>query len=55
MRVNLNYLQKANKCKSTDDTRYYLEGVYVKYNRETRELTYTATRWTCWIQSYRIC
>ncbi|WP_294402965.1 hypothetical protein [uncultured Clostridium sp.] len=43
MKVNLNYLQKANKCKSTDDNRYYLEGVYVKYNRETRELTYTAT------------
>lgn len=43
MRVNLNYLQKANKCKSTDNNRYYLEGVYVKYNRETRELTYTAT------------
>lgn len=43
MRVNLNYLQKANKCKSIDNTRYYLRGVYVKYNRETRELTYTAT------------
>ena len=43
MRVNLNYLQKANKCKSTDDNRYCLEGVYIKYNRETRELTYTAT------------
>lgn len=43
MRINLNYLQKANKCKSKDDTRYYLTGVYIKYNRETRELTYTAT------------
>ena len=43
MKVNLNYLQKANKCKSTDHNRYYLDGISVKYDRETRELTYTAT------------
>ena len=42
-KLNLELLKKANECKGTDEVRFYLNGVFVKYLKEQKQMIYVAT------------
>lgn len=42
-KLNLELLKKANECKGTDEVRFYLNGVFVKYSKEQKQMIYVAT------------
>lgn len=42
-KLNLELLKKANECKGTDEVRFYLNGIFVKYSKEQKQMIYVAT------------
>lgn len=42
-KINLELLKKANECKGTDEVRFYLNGVFVKYSKKQKQMIYVAT------------
>lgn len=42
-KLNLELLKKANECKGNEDIRFYLNGVFVKYSEEKKQMVYAGT------------
>lgn len=42
-KLNLELLKKANECKGTDEVRFYINGVFVKYSKKEKQMIYVAT------------
>lgn len=42
-KLNLKLLKKANECKGTDEVRFYINGVFVKYSKKQKQMIYVAT------------